>query len=789
MLWRNGQAIDLNSQVTAPAILYYAVDINNRGWIVAQAGTSSQFLGAYVLVPPSVEIVAPVDGQTVRGDSTFTIEWEAPAIDSVRILVSTDVDPGGGGGFHEVARVEASHGEWEWEVPDTVATRCAILIEDTTNPNVGDQTGAFRIRSPWLARTLGGGALELFRPEVHGFAFDNDTIPMWPAQWYSQFEYQDPLVLDPYTGLPYPQVEPAFLTAIASEFPDWPLFVRTFGPAACYESAAAGLYEPSALSRWIHLREPWDGSCSGFSSAALLDFLQPLFLSQQFPALPQHNGAHDLSADDSVRVLVNQYQLYSFSSRILFLDLGIIGNVPLVGDIEARLLQDDPDFAPLGFFDPRPGGGGHSVVPYRISRDPENPSVRKIAVYDPRTPDTTQILTIDLSTGTWSYPPVGWGGDSFLEFAPRVSTIMGHPTPPMKTTSKGSVGRAEAAGARALGMTADELHAHFWMRNDSTLFIGSAAGEIVFQGDSLINTIPGARPIYKRTSRPSAPRQYRLPLDTYRIEAGWEPDATRIYGVEDESALQTIIARDGGGGDTLHYGDGLAYVGGAPGREILWRTIAILPAEERVWTMTTAATSQADSIHVRMAGGDWSVHSGGGARSYSLSLQRVGGGQGPTFAVPSMPIDAGDTHRLLVDWTAFPEGLLAIEVDRGSDGVPDDTIGIAVTGVGDGPRPPSDPARFGVGSPAPNPFRSVTTVEASLPQPGRVRVAVYDASGRLVRRLPDEHRRAGVVRVEWNGQDDSGRRLAAGIYHLRLEVQPEGGGKSRTETRRVTLLR
>ena len=68
-------------------------------------------------------------------------------------------------------------------------------------------------------------------------------------------------------------------------------------------------------------------------------------------------------------------------------------------------------------------------------------------------------------------------------------------------------------------------------------------------------------------------------------------------------------------------------------------------------------------------------------------------------------------------------------------------------------------------------------------RPGRVRLGVYDASGRLVRRLVDGERRAGAETVVWDGLNASGARLGAGVYFVRL------AGPGLRETRRLILLR
>jgi len=70
---------------------------------------------------------------------------------------------------------------------------------------------------------------------------------------------------------------------------------------------------------------------------------------------------------------------------------------------------------------------------------------------------------------------------------------------------------------------------------------------------------------------------------------------------------------------------------------------------------------------------------------------------------------------------------------------------------------------------APNPFARSTRFDFELPAPGRVALSVFDASGRLVRRVLDEPRPAGRQAVEWDGRDQAGALLGSGIYWARFQ--------------------
>lgn len=80
------------------------------------------------------------------------------------------------------------------------------------------------------------------------------------------------------------------------------------------------------------------------------------------------------------------------------------------------------------------------------------------------------------------------------------------------------------------------------------------------------------------------------------------------------------------------------------------------------------------------------------------------------------------------------------------------------------------PRGFALNNCVPNPFNPSTRLSFDLAAGGRASLKVYDAAGRLVATLLDEHRDAGHHQVTWDGRDDRGRRCPAGVYLYHLEV-------------------
>ena len=72
---------------------------------------------------------------------------------------------------------------------------------------------------------------------------------------------------------------------------------------------------------------------------------------------------------------------------------------------------------------------------------------------------------------------------------------------------------------------------------------------------------------------------------------------------------------------------------------------------------------------------------------------------------------------------------------------------------------------------SPNPFNPSTVVSYDVPASGgHVRLAIYDVGGRLVRVLVDKFQAAGAKRFAWNGRDGGRRRVASGVYFLRMRA-------------------
>ena len=93
------------------------------------------------------------------------------------------------------------------------------------------------------------------------------------------------------------------------------------------------------------------------------------------------------------------------------------------------------------------------------------------------------------------------------------------------------------------------------------------------------------------------------------------------------------------------------------------------------------------------------------------------------------------------------------------------------------------PTQFALHPSFPNPFRETATIAYDLPETTPVTLTIYNVLGAEVHRLIDRVQPAGRQQVVWNGQDDGGRRVGAGVYFVRMQAGPA------TWTRQLVMLK
>jgi len=93
------------------------------------------------------------------------------------------------------------------------------------------------------------------------------------------------------------------------------------------------------------------------------------------------------------------------------------------------------------------------------------------------------------------------------------------------------------------------------------------------------------------------------------------------------------------------------------------------------------------------------------------------------------------------------------------------------------------PKCFDLSQNYPNPFNPTTTIAFSLPEPCHATLTIYNTIGQKVTTIVNQFYPEGTHEVNWNSQDDYGKRVSSGIYFYKLETDVF------TDTKKMILLK
>jgi hypothetical protein len=93
------------------------------------------------------------------------------------------------------------------------------------------------------------------------------------------------------------------------------------------------------------------------------------------------------------------------------------------------------------------------------------------------------------------------------------------------------------------------------------------------------------------------------------------------------------------------------------------------------------------------------------------------------------------------------------------------------------------PTEYALSQNYPNPFNPSTTFTYDVPEVSEVTITVYSLLGKEVRTLYRKQQMPGRYTETWDGTDNTGRKLASGVYFLRMQAG------SYSKLRKMTLIR
>lgn len=168
----------------------------------------------------------------------------------------------------------------------------------------------------------------------------------------------------------------------------------------------------------------------------------------------------------------------------------------------------------------------------------------------------------------------------------------------------------------------------------------------------------------------------------------------------------------------------------------------------------------------------WEIESDDVIRGFRLIRESVGPEQTLTLPDGGLldPTTRGYTDRLVKPGWDYVYSLVVVLADGTEVRSYDVRVTIPTTG-------------FTLQQNIPNPFNPTTRIFYTVGTSSRIRIDVYDVSGRQVRNLIDTIQSGGEKSVIWDGRTDEGELAASGVYFYRLRA-----GKVNM-TRKMILLR
>jgi hypothetical protein len=154
----------------------------------------------------------------------------------------------------------------------------------------------------------------------------------------------------------------------------------------------------------------------------------------------------------------------------------------------------------------------------------------------------------------------------------------------------------------------------------------------------------------------------------------------------------------------------------------------------------------------------------------------------PTALTPAQSLDYFIGHGSKGQWGLHVSDLASTDVGTIRQWRLELTVG-TISGIDSRPHSAALPIAYALGRGYPNPSSGRTTISYQLPQAAQVTLRVYNISGQLVRTLDQGNRNAGYYAVTWDGRNDGGARVTAGVYLYKLDA----GGTTRTN--KVIVIR
>ena len=270
-----------------------------------------------------------------------------------------------------------------------------------------------------------------FKVKVHGWGVSNNNGGnILNAADYANVNY---------SSAQYPQTVRDRAASLGNDlftsFDEFIFGFSRYGNAPPFGTVSiGGVVQPKYADEWLAKVDTkffrrvsdFDGVCAGYARVALLNYAGESVY--QFPQNP-FDYKTSLAGNKSIQKLILSHWAYQESGRSKQDVYDILDEVAY---IRSSFKSGDKNKQPIISIQ-NLGGGGHQVVPFRITATKINGAIiDSIYVYDPNHPgDEGKAILVNRNDKTWQYPPLinnkynfsGSGGKGFRWVAPSSGLV------------------------------------------------------------------------------------------------------------------------------------------------------------------------------------------------------------------------------------------------------------------------------------------------------------------------------------------------------------------------------
>lgn len=602
--------------------------------------------------------------------------------------------------------------------------------------------------------------------------FGNFDYEMWPPSWYDRFDYSG---IDPFTNNNYPSYfTEAPILAVDRNFPDWPLFVTTFGTSQCYLGPPQlGIYRPTALLFWTALKnilkeQTWDGSCGGFAISTFMDFDDHNKFAQQYPPIGiNYNTLYSLNNDDDIRLILNKLWLHQFGLNELVYftakynfttpnqTVQEIINMFNTTGIKNRYLILSQEYFKFT---------SHTVNPYRVILS--SSGIDSIFVYDNNYPgNNNRVILVDRNTNKWHYfeQEGNYNTEREKGLFLALDSDAYYTRPSMPTRIQSIV-------------PYDKEYNSFV---DSTIFIfktGECAIQIMnengdyieFSDSSVTSTLNNSSPLRLFTKTHNPPFGFQIPKDNYKIDLSNFTDSLLSVHFVLDSIIYGYSRGDAESNqnEILYLYNGISVSSGDVDQKSI-ELDCIIPNEENEKVIKIQNLELfSDSIKFNYSS-DSTVYLSNPStlKNYKLELKNFSNQNTQIFTSELIPLGENTAHYIKVNWENIISDSILIYIDLGNNGTIDDSIKIVNQTTELYDQTDILPNEYRLNQNYPNPFNPSTTISWQSPVSGQQTLKVYDVLGNEVATLVDEYKSAGMYNVQFTMNN-----LSSGVYFYQLRA-------------------